>query len=266
MQRVCYYYLIKLQYLGFRYHGWQKQPDVITVEKMVDRTLNYVLSPKKYKVLAAGRTDAKVSVNQTYVELFIENEPLDMDEFFPLFNENLPPDIRALEITKTEKDFNIIQHPKVKEYMYLFSTGEKFHPFSAPFMLNIQQEVDLELMKKGARLFEGEQDFWSYAFRPTPKTITVGKIETCRIEVNDLYTANFFPKKSFVLKVRGEGFKRHQIRLMMGALIDLGKGKIDLAFLEKTLDASQRIKLEHIAPPSGLILNSVELEPFTQSR
>ena len=59
------YYIIEIQYLGFRFHGWQKQPEVNTVQRMIERTLSYVLEHKKFKTLAAGRTDAKVSVNQT---------------------------------------------------------------------------------------------------------------------------------------------------------------------------------------------------------
>src|SRR5699024_11644503 len=99
MQRIRYYYLIKLQYLGFRYHGWQKQPGLKTVERMVERTIAFVLQRKNFKVLAAGRTDAQVSVQQTCVELFVEDSPLDPESFFPLLNQNLPQDIRALELT-----------------------------------------------------------------------------------------------------------------------------------------------------------------------
>jgi tRNA pseudouridine38-40 synthase len=260
MQRIRYYYLIKLQYLGFRYHGWQKQPEVNTVEKMVERTVSYVLERKSFKIIAAGRTDAKVSVNQTYIELFVDEEPLDKEEFFKLFNLNLPPDIRALSITDTDKKFNIIQHPKVKEYLYFFAFGEKFHPFCAPFMVFIKEDLNINLMKQGAKLFEGSHDFWSYAFRPKPATQTQGKIDLCELVENDIYTANFFPEKSYVLKVRGKGFKRHQIRLMMGILIDLGRGDVNLEFIKSTLNAENRIKLEHIAQPSGLILNNVDLD------
>ncbi|SHI74437.1 tRNA pseudouridine38-40 synthase [Mesonia phycicola] len=260
MQRVRFYYLIKLQYLGFRYHGWQKQPDVNTVERMVERTISYVLDRKKFKLIAAGRTDAKVSVNQTYVELFVDNEPLSLEEFFPLLNKNLPPDIRALEVTETTKDFNIINHPKQKEYLYFFAYKEKFHPFCAPFMVYMRDDLDIELMKKGAKLFEGTHDFWSYAFKPKPETITQGTIDFCELADNDIYTANFFPEKSYVLRIKGKGFKRYQIRLMMGTLFDLGKGLIDLDFIKKTLQAEHKIKLEHIAQPSGLILNEVKLD------
>lgn len=260
MQRIRYYYLIKLQYLGFRYHGWQKQPAVKTVERMVERTIAYVLERKSFKVLAAGRTDAKVSVNQTYVELFVDHSPLELPEFFNLLNDNLPQDIRALDISETTADFNIIKHPKLKEYVYFFSFGEKFHPFSAPFMVNVLEELNLPLMQEGAKLFEGKHDFWSYAFRPKPQTQTVGEISCCEIVENNLLTANFFPERSYFLRVKGAGFKRHQIRLMMGILFELGKGEVDLAFLKRTLDAENRITLTRIAPASGLLLHQVNLD------
>ncbi|EMY81530.1 tRNA pseudouridine synthase A [Psychroflexus gondwanensis] len=260
MQYKRFYYLIQLQYLGFRYHGWQKQPGVLTVEHMLHKTLNFILENQRFKVLAAGRTDAMVSANQTYIELFVYEDELDLETFLDQFNKNLPQDIRALSIEETTADFNIIQHPKIKEYLYFFCLKEKMHPFCAPFMVNFQEDLDIELMKLGARLFEGEHDFYSFTFRPNPETKTEGNIERCELRENDIYTANFFPNQSFVLKVVGEGFKRQQIRLMMGALIDLGRHKMSLEELEKTIDGSHKIKLEHIAQASGLILNKVSLK------
>ena len=133
------FYIVEFQYLGFRFHGWQKQPDVKTVQLMIERTLSYVFQHKKFKILAAGRTDAKVSVNQSYFELFLDDDALNIDEFLPLFNLNLPQDIKALSVVKTDAKFNIIQHPKSKEYLYLFAFGEKLHPFSAPFMVSFPE-------------------------------------------------------------------------------------------------------------------------------
>lgn len=260
MRRKRFYYLIELQYLGFRYHGWQEQPDVPTVERMVKRTLKFVLKERWFKVIAAGRTDAKVSVNQTYVELFVEETPLDTVSFFSLLNENLPQDIRALSIDETTAAFNVIQHPKMKEYLYLFTYGEKPHPFCAAFMAYVSNHLDIELMQKGAKLFEGKHDFRSYCFRPTAHTVTQGEIKLCELIENTSYTANFFPKESYLLRVRGKGFKRHQIRLMMGVLFDLGAGKIDLPVVNKSLQPDNGIVLEHIAPASGLILNKVILD------
>ena len=61
MFKKTFYYLIKIQYLGYRFHGWQKQPNLKTVELMLQRTLKYVLQEQKFKILGAGRTDAMVS-------------------------------------------------------------------------------------------------------------------------------------------------------------------------------------------------------------
>ena len=260
MFRKRYYYLIKLQYLGFRYHGWQKQPNVITLQKMVERTLKYVLNHPHFKVLAAGRTDAKVSANETYIELFLEHHPLETNIFLKTFNENLPQDIKALDVKTVDKNFNIIQSPKLKEYLYLFSFGTKNHPFAAPFIYNIQGNLNIEAMISAAKLFEGTHDFRSYCHRPNENTKTVSQIAHCSIEENTKFTANFFPSKSYLLKVQGVGFKRNQIRLMMGVLLDLGKDKINIDFIKQTLDPrAEGIHLEHIVPGSGLILNQVTL-------
>jgi len=253
------FYLIKLQYLGFRYHGWQKQPDVLTVERMMGRTLAFVLGHKKFKLLASGRTDAKVSANCAYVELFLDEEPLDLDSFLPIFNTNLPQDIKALEISEVDASFNIMEAPVLKEYIYLFSFGNKNHPFAAPYMTAITELLDLEAMIVAARMFEGAHDFKSYAYKPNPETKTEVTIEASEIILNQLFSASFFPEESYVFRVVGKGFKRHQIRLMMGALFDVGEGKFDLDFIAQTLDRTKKIKLERIAPASGLILQNVTL-------
>ena len=75
-----FYYLIKFQYLGHNYHGWQKQPDVKTLEHTISRTLNYVLPDQKFKILGAGRTDAKVSALEAYFELFPGEESVQVEE------------------------------------------------------------------------------------------------------------------------------------------------------------------------------------------
>jgi len=257
MQPKRFYYLISLQYLGFRFHGWQIQPEVPTVELMIKKTLRFILPDAKTKVIACGRTDAKVSANQTYIELFSDQELPNLDVFLGTFNHNLPADIKALKIKPVDENFNIIQHPKIKEYHYYFSCGEKFHPFSASLMCHIHGGLDIDIMKKAALLFKGEKDFYSYTFRPKPKTNTNAEIADCKLQKNTELTASFFPKTSYVLKVKGTGFKRNQIRFMMGMLFYLGKHKVDFDFFLKTLDGTNKIKLEYVAPASGLILNSV---------
>ena len=255
-----HYYLIKFQYLGYRFHGWQKQPNLKTVHLMIDKTLNFILEGKEFKTLGAGRTDAMVSANEAALELFIYHEITDLDAFLVLFNTNLPQDIRALNIQKVDSEFNIIQDSKVKEYMYVFAFGDKFHPFCAPILTTILGELDIELMKKAALLFQGEHYFKSYCYKAKDTGIYNRKIECCEIIVNTEFKANFFPEVSYILRVKGKGFMRNQIRLMMGALIQVGKGELSIQDIESSLKQNHSVHINYIAPASGLILNKIEYD------
>lgn len=255
-----YFYVINIQYLGYRFHGWQKQPNVKTLHLMVDRTLNFILEGKYFKSLSSGRTDAMVSAESAAFELFLQEPIEDEIAFLELFNLNLPQDIRALDIKEVDDKFNIIQHSKIKEYLYLFTYGEKCHPFCAPIMTTILDVLDIELMQQGAKLFEGENYLKSYCYKPTDKGIYTREILTCELVENTIYTANYFPKQSYILRVRGKGFMRNQIRLMMGTLIDLGKGKLSIEDIRFSLLPNSIVKMDYIAPASGLILNKIEFE------
>lgn len=255
-----FFYVFNIQYLGYRFHGWQKQPDVKTLHLMVDRTLNYILEGKPFKSLSSGRTDAMVSAECAAFELFLQEPIEDQEAFLELFNYNLPQDIRALSMREVDAKFNIINNSKIKEYLYLFAFGEKCHPFCAPIMTTILDDLDIELMKKGAKLFEGEHYVRSYCYKPTDNGIYTREILTCELVENAIYTANYFPKHSYLLRVRGKGFMRNQIRLMMGTLIDLGKGKLTLDDIRESLLPNSIMKMEYIAPASGLILNKIDFE------
>lgn len=227
---------------------------------MIDRTFKYILEDKLFKTLAAGRTDAMVSANEAAFELFLE-EPIDsFDEFLALFNHNLPQDIRALSIEEVTKEFNIIQHSKVKEYTYLFAFGNKFHPFCSPIMTTFLDDLDIEIMKQGAILFEGEHNFKNYCYKAKETGVYNREILTCEIIENNIHTASFFPDKTYVLRVRGKGFMRNQIRLMMGILVKLGRGEVTLDYIENSLKEGVKEHMDYIAPASGLILNKIEFE------
>ena len=254
-----YYYLIKFQFLGYRFHGWQKQPNTKTLHMMIDRTLKYVLKDQYFKTLAASRTDAKVSAEQAAFELFLREKPLDdKGQFLVDFNANLPQDIRVLSVNEVSAKFNIIQDSKYKEYHYIFSQGEKCHPFCAPIMTTILEHLDVKLMAKGAALFQGSHYFKSYCYKATNEGLFKRRLICCELIENDLYKANFFPKKSHLLRVVGKGFGRHQIRLMMGVLIRLGRGEVSLDYILSSLEENSSIKIDFIAPASGLILNKIE--------
>ena len=252
-------YILRVQFLGFRYSGWQKQPNLRTIEGMLVKTLKFIVPNIPFKILGAGRTDAKVSALAAAFTLTFKESPIqNMDHFIGLFNANLPPDIRILSMEEIKSDFNIIQDAKIKEYVYLFSFGQKNHPFCAPFMANFLEDLDIGFMTKAAKLFVGTHDFSSYTSRLQKNTKTVRTIISCEIRPNTVLKANFFPEDSYAFHVSGAGFMRYQIRMMMGALVLLGKGKLSLENVRSSLIAGSEIQLTYVAPGSGLILNGLE--------
>lgn len=227
---------------------------------MIDRTLKYILDKTKFKTLASGRTDAMVSAQEAAFELFIDEPINDSNLFLSEFNLNLPQDIRALAMKEVNADFNIIQNSKTKEYLYLFSEGSKNHPFCAPIMSTILEPLDIDIMKKGAKLFQGKHNFKSYCYKPTDNGTYNREIILCELVINDVFTASFFPKKSFILRIQGKGFMRNQIRLIMGGLIKLGRGEVTLEYIRTSLLPESKEVMDYIAPASGLILNKIEFD------
>lgn len=252
-------YIIKLQFLGFRFSGWQKQTNAKTLHDMVDKTLSFVIKDVDYKTFGVGRTDAKVSANCYYLQLFLNEDVIGVD-FLQQLNSNFSLDIKAVSVKKVPISFNVINAAKIKEYHYYFSNEEKNHPYAAPFLVNFTDTLNIEAMIKGASLFIGEHYFHKYCTKPSANAIFKRTIDSCKIVENTVLTANFFPEKSYVLKIKGKGFLRYQIRLIMATLIELGKGNIDEAFIKDSLkENNDKTFLRHIAPGSGLQLYDIEM-------
>ena len=126
-------------------------------------------------------------------------------------------------------------------------------------MTGLQENLNLEQMKSGAKLFEGEHYFHKYCTKPSAHTLFKRTIASCEIVENDVLTANFFPETSYVLKVRGKGFLRYQIRLMMATLFEVGKGNLSLQFIEASLkEDNDQKSLRNVAPGSGLQLYDID--------
>lgn len=226
---------------------------------MIDKTLEFIFQHNNFKTMGCSRTDAKVSANHFVFELF-SSDKIETDNFLTLFNKNLPNDIRLLKMEETNQSFNIIHQVKSKEYLYHFAIGTKNHPFTAPLIMSVDEELDIELMKTGAKLFEGSHDFRRYCAEPKPDQQFIRTVECCEIIENKFYHADFFPDKSWMLRIKANGFLRYQVRLIMGELFSLGKGQTSLEELKKSLLPDSEIPVRNIAPSSGLILNQVEFK------
>ncbi|MEJ2584915.1 MAG: tRNA pseudouridine(38-40) synthase TruA [Robiginitalea sp.] len=252
-------YLLRIEFLGFRFSGWQRQPGEKTVEEMLLKTLRFVLPGRKYKLLGAGRTDARVSARDFGLQLLITGIPLDPESgFMEEMNRNLPQDIRLSSVQRVPLTFNVIRDCTRKVYRYYFAFGEKPHPFCAPLLGYFPGPLDMETMEKGARCFEGDHDFRAFTGSPARDAITKRRVQECRIHRNHDLSASFFPEESYCLTVSGKGFGRYQVRRMMAALVALGRGVLPEADLIVSLKTGGPVDLKEIAPASGLQLIHVE--------
>ncbi|WMN10780.1 tRNA pseudouridine(38-40) synthase TruA [Marivirga salinae] len=257
--RFDYFYLVEIQYLGFRYHGWQFQHGLKTLQGMLEKTFTFLFKDEKFKILGSGRTDAMVSAQSAYFELFT-NQELDLEAFQKELDENLPPDIKVINIKTVDNKFNVIQDVIQKTYHYYFASVEEKYPFASPFMNCLQHPLDFSKMKEAAKLFEGEREFKYFMVGESENKNTVRKIKESRIEENMELTASFFPQESFVFIVTGKGFMRYQIRLMMGALIRVGRNEISLQDLENALQGNPPSFEKLNAAASGLMVKEVEFK------
>lgn len=256
MARWSHFYLIRIEFLGFRYHGWQKQPKFRSIQGMMDKTFEFIFQHENFKTHGCGRTDAKVSAHDFAFELFVE-EALDSAELLNDLNKNLPSDIRAKNIQVVGPEFNIIQNSKEKEYHYYFSSGEKSHPFNAPLIRDFGAQLNMEKMQEAAKIFEGTHNFKRYASKPTENAVFEREIIKSEIVVNNNISANFTPNQSYIYKVRSKGFLRYQVRLMVGGLVNVGRSEWQIEDFEAILQNPEGSQVKHIAPSSGLVLHEV---------
>lgn len=258
MAKWSFFYLVRIEFLGFRFHGWQKQPGLKSVHLMVDKTVQFILQHDTFKTFGCGRTDAKVSADDFVFELFL-NEEWDCDELVRRLNISFPSDIRAKSAEKTTAEFNIIQSPKLKEYHYYFSIGEKSHPFNAPLIRDLRGDTDLDSMITGAAMFKGSHNFKRFTAQPKETSNHEREILMSCIERTDRYQGSYFPEHIYVYKVQSKGFLRNQVRLMMGMLILIGQGKKSLEDLQEMLANPEGEQVRWIAQASCLNLHRVEL-------
>lgn len=256
MQNKPFTYLFYIQYLGLRYHGWQKQPGLKTIQGRLERVIKYVLGHEEFNILSAGRTDSGVSCHRGAFELFNMAE-IELESFIAQVNENLPDDIRLLEGQRVPLDFNIIQDVKAKEYRYYFAVGEKFHPFAAGSLTFFQGNVDIARMKSSATLFIGAHDFRRFCAKQKQSDNYRREIFESEILEDSLILADSSEACRYCYRVKGKGFLMHQVRLMMGSLLGVGRGEITENDILEAFQSQDQSPFCGKVPANGLVLYDV---------
>lgn len=251
-----YYYNLRIQFRGTNYQGWQIQPNVPTVQGELNNALSRVFkSPNVYST-GSGRTDAGVHALDYLVKIkvpfFIE-----LGSLVSAINANLNSDIRVLLAELSTADFLPTNHAKSKEYLYRFSNLPAENAFQAELIPNISFDLDIAKMEKACSFFIGEHDFSDFQCTGSDVKTTVRKIFECDLTYysqNSL--AGMFPPY-YQFRVVGNGFLKQMVRLMVGTLWHVGRGRITLDSLRCALQSPTGNKLGIVAPACGLVKSKV---------
>jgi tRNA pseudouridine38-40 synthase len=256
MQNPWYTYLFYVQYLGLRYAGWQKQEGAKTIQGTLERSFRYFIGDERFKILGAGRTDAGVSANRAAFEVF-SRIPLDLESACNRVNQYLPADIRLLEVQEIGREFNIIHDVEWKEYRYNLAFGEKFHPFAGGYLAYFVGTPDIESIQKGLALLKGMHDFRRFCSVDKITDNYVRTILETSFSRHLQAGLGYIPEQSYTIGFKGKGFLRYQVRIMVGALVDLGLGKLSLAGFEEALSSKGSGPIAIQAPAHGLVLEDI---------
>lgn len=252
-------YKIVIQYKGTNYFGWQVQKKERTIQGVLNSTLRKIAQSDQIKTLATGRTDAKVHalVQIVRVDLPIK---IPAEALLRALNSLLPDDIRILKAEKSDSDFSPITNAKKKEYHYIFTNNQSLSAFQADLYTNFPYELDYSLMNEAAQFLVGERDFINYFCKGSNTTTTVREIFEAEVLHKENSNEYLGLQDYYLFRIKGSGFLKQMVRLLTGALIEVGRRRVSLAEFKSSFTQQLPKKLGPTAPPEGLYLYSVELE------
>ena len=238
--------LLKISFVGTAYHGWQVQPNGITVQETMQNALEslYNLRPN---LSGCSRTDAGVHANEFYCHFDIETQ-IPTNGIVHSLNRFLPNDIAVLSAEYVDDNFHSRYSAKGKNYIYKIYNSDTINPFNHDRMLHINRELNIDLMNEFCKRIVGEYDFIGFSSSGRTVTDTVRKITDCGVTRNG---------DEITLSVTANGFLYNMVRIITGTAISVSDGKIDPYKTEEILLSKDRNLAGFTAPAHGLYLNKV---------
>ena len=238
-------YFIEIAYNGKNYHGWQVQPNAITVQEVLDNTLSTLLR-KEIKVTGAGRTDAGVHAKQMFAHFDYE-EINDFSSFIFRINSFLPKDISIQDIFEVNEEAHTRFDASRREYEYVISLQK--NPFSEGISYLIHQKPDVSLMNEAAKILLNYKDFQCFSRTNTD-------VKTYYCSINEAYWKE--ENSQLIFTISADRFLRNMVRAIVGTLLNIGFGKTSLQDFHEIIKSKDRTKAGASAPAHGLFLTKIE--------
>ena len=243
MQRI----LLTLRYDGTAYHGWQVQPNGITVQQTLQDAIEAVTGVRS-GVIGCSRTDAGVHADM-FCCTFDTDSPLRGNKLCSALNFHLPHDMAVYDAREVAEDFHPRYGAAGKRYVYRIWNGTQRHPLYARYALHRNAPLDTALMDRAAADFVGCHDFAAFCGAGSDVQGTTERtIRTCRVERQG---------DMVLFTVEGDGFLYNMVRIMVGTLLEIAAGRMAADSIPAILESGDRGMAGPTAPAVGLCLQRV---------
>ncbi len=236
-------YKVTLAYNGNNYVGFQSQINGLAIQDVLENALKIIFK-EDIRIIMASRTDAGVHALGQVIH-FDAKDNIETYKVKRGLNALVNKDIHIIKVEHVKDSFHARFNVKSKTYEYLINIGE-YDVFLEGLVYQCRFKLDVDLMKEGAKLFIGKHDFSSFNTTPyvdkEDQTRTISEFKII--------------KKKNILKIRvtGDGFLKNMVRIMVGTLIDLGRGQKSLDDIKEMLDKPLKNTKRYNATPCGLYL------------
>ena len=237
-------YFIEFSYNGKKYHGWQIQPEAITVQEKINNALSTIFR-QKIEVVGAGRTDTGVHASQMFAHFDIENE-ITEDIVFKL-NSILPDDIAIYQVFLVDDEKHARFDAKSRTYQYKIWLGR--NPFLLDFSWQIHSlKPNVSKMNEAAKILLEYEDFQCFSKVKT-------NVHTFNCSVFEAFWIQNGTELTFTISANR--FLRNMVRAIVGTLIDVGLDKISIADFRNIIESKNRSNAGLSVPAKGLFLTNI---------
>lgn len=240
-------YFLHLAYNGTTFHGWQLQPNAITVQEVIERNLSKLLGCNVLTT-GAGRTDTGVHA-RNYFAHFNYSEflaPMELQQLVYKLNRMLPSDISVYEAFRVRDDVHARFSALNRTYHYYISRNK--NPFNCHFTWNYSGHLDIPSMEAAADIIKLYSDFRAFA-----KTGSDTGNYFCTI-----YESHFIRDDDMLIyRVSANRFLRNMVRAIMGTLLEIGKGRTNVNQLHELIKEGTRSDAGESVPARGLFLENI---------
>jgi tRNA pseudouridine38-40 synthase len=239
---------LDLAYDGTDFAGWQWQPGRRTVQSVVEHALSQLDGDLPVRVRGAGRTDSGVHAAGQVADCEVRSDRAD-DELHHALVRLLPRDVRPKAVRTVSPAFDARRQATSKTYAYTLDLSKWGDPFLARYALHVGRPLDTERVRRALARLPGRRD-WS-AFAGAGGAATDG--------VRHLLSAELVERgpERVALVFSGEGFLRHMVRNLVGTILEVERGRIEVEHLDRILASGDRTQAGPTAPPHGLCLERV---------